>query len=228
VDIHFQLSEKFKDLPFRPTPAKKAFPEWLHAMQPEPYGKYVGKRTIKACPPVTDMCSMGYLLPLWFEFYLKWNNESGAYIHTDRLSTSGMPAITNHHPEQYASTYFRNYSVFKLTSPWVIKTPPGTSIMIIPPVYRNDCPFEVMPAVIDTDSYQGTFSFTCKIKIDKENVIACDPGMAFAQLIPFKRTDWQQHVDIISEAEHQRGSNSLRYYVSSAYKKLFWKKKGFN
>jgi hypothetical protein len=67
-----------------------------------------------------------------------------------------------------------------------------------------------------------------KIKIDKENIIACDPGIAFAQIIPFKRTNWQQSVDVISEAEHQRGSNSLRYYVSSAYKKLFWKKKGFN
>jgi hypothetical protein len=226
--IQFQLSEQFKDLPFKPIPAKKAFPSWITALETELQGPYSGRKTIKGCPPVTDMMSHGYLLPLWFEFYLKWNNERGVYQHQDRLSDNSFPSITYHSPDQYASKYFRGWSVFKLSSPWLIRTPPGTSVMLIPPVYRDDCPFEILPSIIDTDSYQGSFSFTCKIKVDKETTFVCEPGVPFVQIIPFKRSDWQQEISDIPQKEFLRGSNMLKYYVSSAYKKMFWKKKGFN
>lgn len=226
--IEFSVLEPFKEISVKPVPAKRALPEWLKAMPSE----INGMPTAKKCPPFTDIFSLGYILPNWQEIELTPNgnvyNFKAGITHIHSPYEAPRPVSSYQYPDQYKGTPVEGYQVIKLQTPWVIKTPPGVSVMILPPFGRDDLPFEAIPAVIDTDSYQTNFGFTCKIKRQSDEKINVQPGVPLVQIIPFYRDSWKMTTSVETMLNHSAVANKLRTFIMSGYKKLFWKKKDFN
>ena len=227
--IEFSTLEPFANLDFKPCPAKRALPDWLKtlaAIAPN------GAPTAKKCPPFTDTFSMGYIIPTWQEFNLipvdgVYSFRAGI-THIHNPYEQSKPVCSYQFPEQYQGTPLTGYQVLKIQTPWIIKTPPNTSLLILPPIGGTSLPFEAIPAVIDTDTYHVPFGFTCKIKYDPNKTYNIQPGQPIAQVIPFRRESWNMESTISTMLESAKASNKLRSYIMSGYKKLFWKKKEYN
>jgi len=227
--IEFSTLESFADINFKPCPAKRALPDWLKllpAMSPN------GAPTAKKCPPLTDTFSMGYIVPAWQEFNLLPSNGVYSFragvTHIHNPYDHPKPVCSYQFPEQYKGTPFDDYQVIKIQTPWIIKTPPNTSVLILPPIGGTSAPFEAIPAVIDTDTYHMPFAFTCKIKYNANAEYNIQPGTPIAQIIPFRRESWNMESSITTMLDAAKVSNKLRSYIMSGYKKLFWKKKEYN
>jgi hypothetical protein len=227
--IEFSTLEPFVDLPFKPVPAKKALPDWLKLM---PAVSLNGAPTAKKCPPFVDTFGMGYIVPTWQEFNLiptdgVYSFRAGV-THIYNPYEQSKPVCSYQFPEQYKDTPLDGYQVIKIQTPWIIKTPPNTSVLILPPLGGTDLPFEAIPAIIDTDTYHMPFGFTCKIKYDPSKSYNIQPGQPIAQVIPFRRESWKMTLTVTTMLDAAKVSNKLRSYIMSGYKKLFWKKKDYN
>lgn len=227
--IEFSTLEPFSDLDFKPIPAKRALPDWLKLL---PAVAANGAPTVKRCPPFMDVFSMGYIIPTWQEFNLipgdgVYGFQAGiTHIHTPYEQSK--PVCSYQFPEQYQGTPLSGYQVLKIQTPWIIKTPPNTSLLILPLIRGSVLPFEAIPAVIDTDTYHVPFGFTCKIKYDPTKTHNIPPGQPIAQIIPFRRESWEMTSTVTSLLDAAKVSNKLRSYIMSGYKKLFWQKKDYN
>ena len=119
-------------------------------------------------------------------------------------------------------------SLPKFSNPWIIETPKGYSCFIISPVHR-ELPFEILPAVVDTDSYGGTVDFPFYLKDPNwEGLIPS--GTPIAQVIPFKREDWKMSVIFKKNITEKilKFEFLINLHFFNRYKKLFCKKKNFN
>jgi len=226
-DIEFSVIESYAHIGHSPFPAKKYAPDWLKNMS----AITENMPTMKKCPPLMDALGLGYIIPMWQEFQLIPNQ--GSYGYKAGIMSLNSPyevrrdLLSYQFPQQFQGSPLDGYQVFKISTPWIIKTPPGTSLMIIPPVLGNNLPFEVIPAVIDTDEYHISFGFTCKIKY-QDQPITVQPGTPIAQVIPFTRESWKHNITETTVIDHAKVANKLKTYIYSGYKKLFWKKKDFS
>jgi hypothetical protein len=227
--IEFSLLETYSGIENTPMPAKKAMPAWLKNLPNE----ILGVPTLKKCPPFLDTFGMGYVVPTWQEFELIpkdniYHFKSGI---THLLSPYEQPrnVCSYQFPEQYKNTPLEEYQIIKLQSPWVIKLPKDYSLMVLPLLNTDSgLPFEVIPAIIDSDSYHVNFGFTCKIKFNPDKKHNIQPGIPFAQIIPIKRENWKMQLTETSLLTHSKVINKLRLYIMSGYRKLFWHKKDYD
>jgi hypothetical protein len=59
-------------------------------------------------------------------------------------------------------------SVPKFINNWIIETPKGYSCLIVPPIHRPDTEINILPGIVDTDSYTSPISFPFVLK-DKQS-----------------------------------------------------------
>lgn len=180
----------------KPIPASKVLPEWykktssmLHEGTLAMTSDGNPSRTIKACMPIFDMIAAGYVITLPGDLHVENKNEEFPII---QWSTDQMDLITHHVPEQ-----FSNYNVppeyhqiaYKFMNPWIVKTKPGYSCMFIQPSMRDDLPFQIIPAIVDTDKHPVSVNFPFFLR--KDFFGALEMGTPIMQVIPFKREDWE-------------------------------------
>lgn len=227
--IEFSILEPFSNIDFMPVPAKKSIPSWLKNLAAE---TRQGAPTAKKCPPFVDVFSLGYTIPAWQEFSLLPNdgfyNFKAGITHIHSPYENPRPICSYQFPEQYANTPLEGYQVIKIQTPWIIKTPPNISLLVVPPFGSDNLEIEAIPAVIDSDHYHTNFGFTCKVKYDPTRSITIAPGTPLAQIIPFERKSWNMTVTETSMLEHSKFTNKLKSYIMSGYRKLFWQKKDYN
>jgi hypothetical protein len=212
---------------YPPQPAIKNGPKWY--INSNEYSTEFGRKkfdsdhphTIKKCVPVFDMMTMGYILYTQAEVqvfqedglpYYSWPKEKTIEFHP--LSQAEL------HPKQNGAPYP------KWTNPYSIITPPGYSVLIIPPTHRESV-FTIFPGVVDTDKYSAQINFPFVLNNVKwEGII--DAGTPMAQVIPFKRDSWKSFMGSEKENSEVRMSNSkLGSLIFNSYKKQFWSRKEY-
>ena len=229
MEIEFSLLENYSHIEHKPLPATKCYPDWFKAM---PAVTADGKSTLKRCPPITDIIGMGYIIPVHAEFQLTPHLNGGYHVDTR------MPYIENpfegnrvsleyQFPQQFKGSPWEPYQIIKLTTPWVVKTPPGYSILILPLLGEHEADLIPLPAIIDTDQYHVSVGITCKVKFDSDKVILLKPGQPLVQIIPFKRDDWTSKYTIQPLIQHAKIANKLRTFISSGYRRFWHKTKIF-
>jgi len=182
-----------------PKPALKFIPEWYKKQNKYTGGEKVLSKetgnpnhTIKACMPVFDMITAGYIITLPADVHFS-RDENGSINTT--WATNSLKVIESHPNPQYDQFNIPpEYDPvgFKFINPWIIQTPNGYSCMLITPTYRDDLPFYSLPAVVDTDEHPVSINFPFFIRKDFEGIIPM--GTPIMQIIPFKREEWQHEV----------------------------------
>ena len=211
---------------YAPVPASTYRPDWYSKLNP-----YVDQEktfpTIKKCMPVYDTITSGYIIFNPVEqriqtyqrdeehegfrrtYPMGWQNQSPSEGHAH----SQCPVAINGTKKDYIT-----FSV-----PWRIETPPGYSCIIQSPFYHFEERFKLYPAIIDTDTIDVPWNNWPGVAMQDDFILA--PGEPLAQIIPFKREDWEMETEINEEGIKR--DSALKFYLSDAYSKIFHRKKKF-
>ena len=204
---------------FPPTPAKKTVPSWYKDISDQ--SDFAP--SIKNCHPVQDIITSGYILKSSIEYDVSIStNETNTEIFETQCPMGIQADIHTH--EQFPIVKEGVKKTFlKLNTGWSIKTPKGYSCLLMQPFYFLEDRFTVLPAIVDTDMYDGSISFP--LLINKKNVII-EPGTPLVQVIPFKRDDWE------SKVQQKNSSSILELFIprpfAGIYRKFCKSKKKFN
>lgn len=211
----------------RPVPAISMLPEWFKRLKTNDDPDQEAA-TVKQCRGVWDILSMGYLI-LWpFDVEIFKNPEGKLDIVKARSKTT-----EDFHPhphvqlEGYQDINLQNQAqgIQKISTPYKIKTPPGTSIMMMQPPYRPDLKTTVMPGVIDTDTYYGEFNVLFTInEVSGKRKLKIRGGTPLAQIVPFVREEWNLKFGKIDKEEEEVGL-MFAQNVDKFYQKHMWHRK---
>lgn len=185
-------------------PASKALPDWykkinIDIVEGPGYHNGPWNASVKACMPFLDAMTQGYVIPLWADLHIemKANPDSGKM---EPFFTWGenmpMALISTHSPEQVNGIpgVETGKVAFKFNSPWIIRTPPGYSSLMVSPLNNPNPYFQPFSGIVATDEYwqQVNFPFTYTGPDDFEGVIPI--GTPIMQIIPFKRVDFKHEI----------------------------------
>lgn len=217
-----------------PKPARHYLPEWYKKLPQWVTGKpeimeenNVSSKGPKTCMPFLDSFTTGYVIELNQDVQVRANHEGYAHVLSwqyqdipplagrDQRGMESIPVLDGFSDAQYVwKTHF------------AMKTPPGYSLLITHPFNRYELPFYTLSGVVDAEGGVPTGSLPFYMKLGFDGVIP--KGTPIAQVIPYKREDWE----IIRDDEKMsRLDAKLNYQVNSVisgfYKKSLWKKKLF-
>ena len=192
-------------------PASKALPEWYKKAQVDIDldGSGPWNTTFKACMPFLDAMTQGYIIPLWCDLYvsMKTNAKTGkpepVFTWNEHLP---MPQISSHWQPQVEGIpdveKSKGNAVFKFMNPWIVRTPPGYSSLIVAPLNNAHPYFQMFSAVVATDQYFNgiQFPFTYIGPDDWEGTIPM--GTPLMQIIPFKRDDFEHQITPLDESDN--------------------------
>ena len=173
-----------------PERAIRFAPEWFRRLDREmgmPDAQGLPGLTVKACLPVTDAFSLGFVIPLPYDVFLQ--------VPEDRVSIGigwakhvAFAPIEQHHPGQIGAPAppFEATMPLKFVNPWRIKVPQGYSVLFGPPLSRPDLPFTPFSGLVDCDRFGTTvnipFVWTGPVG---QHVLPA--GTPIAQVVPIRR-----------------------------------------
>jgi hypothetical protein len=219
-----------------PDASKKHVPEWFSSSSrlweddfgnsaDHPFGGKV--LSFKACPALMDAFVMGYMLKTPCSIYIyKDYNQLKCKTDLGFEDFCGVrPKMQNFPvPQGYEEDHFHWYPN------WMPSLPKGYSALYVNPLNRFDLPFLTVSGVIDNDDMDTPGLMPFFIKKGFEGVIPA--GTIYAQIIPFKREDWEiekvVHTQEAITERHQGQANKFRVPEGGAYKKTVWKRKSFS
>lgn len=228
-EIHYDeynLGENHLINLLKPVPANKMIPEFFKRIPTE----VNNSGTVKKCAGVLDIMSSGYLF-LWpFDATIDKDQDGKYTIYKTRTGTNEH---FHPHPHPQMDGYIdpllesQAEGIQKLTTPFRIKTPPGTSIIVKQPPYRPELKTEVMEGIIDTDKYYGEFNILFMIKnIESNRKFKISAGTPLAQVIPYIRGEWEASYQPMNHDE-KMVFDSYAQNVDKFYKEYFWERKIF-
>lgn len=215
-----------------PSPVIKTIPDWYRKADrfaKKPNGDYwtgpdKGKiPTWKACPAMFDIMGSGYVLktPCDIEFYLNSSGNIAAKVIDEKYKdfcTTRMPMPQFNHPEGYYSEHFAWFP------DWAIEVPDGYSVLYSQPFNRFELPFLTVSGIIDNDNVNlpGSMPFF----IVKGFTGILEAGTPYAQMIPFKRENWESEI-VIEDSKNifqKNMKNSAKYRIPDGgiYKNEVW------
>jgi len=207
---------------YAPKPATSFIPQWYKDLQTRiPIEKRPdSKVTIKKCIPVLDAMTAGYIIVTSCDVYIKI--EDGQPVYQNPLG------IIEFHPMKQAHTapFVNGYPFPKWINPWAIKTPKGYSTLFIAPLHNPNPWFEILPGIVDTDTYTASVNFPFVLK-DPTKEVLIPAGTPIAQVIPIKRSSWVS--DVVKTVPTE--PSAVAVYLSSQffdrYKRMFWERKEY-
>lgn len=226
--LSYESSLKYYQTPI--VSAKNLIPEWYKKIPQWRNNKMFDKEmgfvpTVKQCVPFLDSFTLGYLITLPYDVFVK--NDNGAPLLTWTSGVENPPGARplvaddklipyGHYPIEFIWNYCVSYMV-----------PKGYSILFTHPLNRHDLPFTTLSAVIDggmTMYAHGNVPFY--IKNNFEGII--EQGTPIAQLIPFRQEVWksakQEGLLDLGSINNSFANSVIRGW----YKKNIWKQKKYD
>jgi hypothetical protein len=213
----FEISKEFY-----PKPASQVLPEWYKNQEAytdsnKGFDHRGVRSTIKKCMPVFDVLTAGYIITTWCDLYVSYDDDGS-------LRFNGNQAIKNspiefHSLEQASKYPVKMVSYPKFMTAFSIKTPKGYSSLFLPPLNRENKYINIFAGIVDTDEWivpvNLPFVFT-----DAQFEGLIPAGTPIAQVIPFKRQEWQMgyggqiEVDAVKEMLIRHRSRVSKFYKS--------------
>jgi hypothetical protein len=245
-NIEFSVHPDLIDIKnIQPIPTKKSLPDWYKKIEKHT----VNRHNLKGCMPFLDMISAGYLLPLPQDLYIGYNilNKDleppqidckfkfgfSKTLKDERCALYNLngPNDDLHHVDQvggensFLAKKNGSNNFIKILNPWKIKTPPGYSCLFISPTYSENDYFNIISAIVDTDTFNLEVNFPIIINSDKYNTFEkiFKQGTPYVQVIPFKRDSWNHK--IVLKKEDIKWKLDFFSAIVDKYKSKIWNRK---
>jgi len=212
----------------KPEPAKNFLPTWWKeqelTVKNENKEDFIPPQlSFKGCMPFLDSLTAGYMLSTHQDIYVSKQNNTHFFnwnIGPDPMTIrdGGKVLTTLPTPDGCSEVHYAWRANFG------ILLPKGYSMLITHPFNRNDLPFISSSGIIDEGvPWPGQFSFW--IKKDFTGLIP--QGTPIAQIIPFKRENWNSElrVDLIEQTQNKRIERDKHFF--GFYKKFIRQEKKF-
>lgn len=240
MKIKFNIDDQLALKHWPVIPAKDYLPEWYNKLPSAKDGYRFDEtslKSVKACMPVNDFITSGYILRATYEVRVKEKIVNFTPSMTIITASGFRNEINNPektddqqglHPNNSASIYaeetcpmknkkFGNY--FRFNTEWTIETPPGYSCLVIQPYYFYNPQINILPAIIDTDKFHEKIPVVGYLNnLEEARFTAGDPLL---QVIPFKRDSWE------AELTSNKIIQKSKFFLYNAYKRLFHTEKYF-
>jgi len=224
----------------KPLPALKTIPEWYRnadrfAVNPitqKPWELPNGGGKIptwKACPAVYDIMGSGYMYrtPCDIEFY----EDAAGQIQAKVLDAKNKDFIQDRTPmPQFEHPLGYHEKHFAWWADWAVELPEGYSALYSQPFNRFELPFLTTSGIIDNDKVHlpGTMPFF----IVKGFTGILPAGTPYAQIIPFKRENWEAEVvtkfsPVEMMAKNQENSSIYRLPDGGVYQREVWERRKY-
>lgn len=215
-----------------PRSMRKTIPDWWKKESTEPTTflseKEIDFGNIKNCPSFPDYFSQGYVVPMWADTVIDFDQSTGNWF----WKTSHKDFVLDfHQPTQFVDFAApivngkSGYAVFKAMSPWSIIVPPGYSVLQLPMFYNFNKDFSVLPGIIASD-VEHTLNIQILLHSDKRQIVI-ERGTPLAQYIPFKRNDVlpMEYRDATEEDKKEIALSELQYRTTLFQAKEYIKRK---
>lgn len=227
--VEFTCSPELHGIIPEPTPARANLPDWFknlkqfssqnHELEPEEFSV----KTIKRCPPVLDAMVSGWIIPLQSAVDVKVSDD----LTNVMWGSSRLTVFEPHSGAQIEGHPDLPKPPIKAMNHWHIKTPPGWSMLFVPPLNHPNDIFVAMSGIVDTDSHTENINFPgffVKPGMSQE----LEAGMPIVQAIPFKR-GFKRNAVIRSRSKSEEEvhvKNNARYAnIPGEYRRSWWVKK---
>tara|TARA_Y100001937_G_scaffold14361_1_gene19219 strand:- start:5435 stop:6184 length:750 start_codon:yes stop_codon:yes gene_type:complete len=241
--IKFTSHEAYVDLKEDyPQPIKFNLPEWYKKL----FDKSFLDKSIKQCMPFLDTLTTGYVLRMPQDLYLhngkkdsegnkgiwfKWACDDVAWCDDIGINLNWKKGDDTHNWQQVRGSPMveKNGKIpfLKILNPWRIETPAGYSCLFLPPMNNSDDRFEIIPGIVDTDTYTKEINFPIVLNGDKykELETCIKKGTPYAQVIPFKRESWKMEIKKFKKKNFIEDTVFHHLNLWRRYKTYFWHKK---
>jgi len=212
-----------------PFPAARGVPQWLKDMPMDQPGPTVAPDgspaqpipTVKRCPPFLESMTCGYLIPLVGD--VVFTREQNGVL---RFQAQGK-IVDAQLPQEVRATPMQGQLIVKFVNPWIIKTPPGYSTLVLPPLNKFDTPFQVLSGLVETDTYYRPVHFPTVCLMRPGTSFTFKRGTPIAQAVPVLRESWESRAvpsDVEARKQIEREMQAQRH---DFYKDRHWKKKSY-
>ena len=206
-----------------PKPASRFIPDEYKKLPRFAKGNYHSP-TLKTCMPFLDSLTMGYIIPFDQDYLVDPVEEDFTVTPANKEQNDFGFHNQVQLPDKWKKTSGENAG--KFINKWLIKTPPGHSCLFIKPMNRIENRFDIIPGVVDTDTYINTIHFPFILnKRDEQFLIK--KGEPMVQVIPFKRESWKMWSGFYLEKAHGKVLRILNSKWVDQYKNIFWSKKDY-
>ena len=216
---------------YRPSPASSVIPEWFAKADKYEISEETGERvsyaddkkhpTFKACPALLDFFTAGYMFRT--PCNIKFGEQNG---HPGVATAVGYEDFCKPRrrmkqfpvPEGFYEEHFH------WNPNWAPETPEGYSAIYTHPINRFDLPFITVAGIVDNDrlSTPGLMPFFLR----KRFTGVIPAGTPYAQIIPFKRENWEMDFELHTQNEirkkYKDGLDLFRTASGGSYKKNVW------
>ena len=116
-------------------PARESFPKWWKNVESSSFNwdLFDRKTTVKSCPGIINILTTGFIMPMWSDLALEWDKAGWKYKYSDGQSHLGI------HNNNQIPEFYEDHLVFKISSPWFIRSP--VSLLYNHPFYLVQTPF---------------------------------------------------------------------------------------
>lgn len=201
-----------------PKPANQFIPKWWKDL-PNRHAVDDGTVTAKHCPMFPDYFSTGYILPMWADTLLKYDEQSDHWQWQAgrgspfRWDIHGKPQLIDHVTPHAQGE--RGKFIFKAINPWRIITPKGYSVYQLPMFWEFNEDFTVLPGIRHTDIlHQSTVQILFH---SQKNEIFIPKGTPLVQYLLFKREETTLSIREATEAD-QRVFNAQDLRIRSSFR----------
>lgn len=225
---------RFKNLTnieeIQPKPAHNFIPDWWKKSpwDIETNSKYKPKgNLVKQCPMFPDFFSSGYIVPMWADTTLYFNNGEWSWNCGSHNSPFKIDIFGNHQFLKNQEYKFHGVSasaIFQFHNPWQIKTTSKYYIFQLPLFYHFDNNFSVLPG-----TYDGNVALTNKLEVayfGNNKEIFIKRGTPIVQYIAYKKEKIDYVIREINENDiYENEKNIMRratifksFYAQNKYK----------
>jgi hypothetical protein len=201
-------------------------PEWWMRQSKE-------EGSIRRCHGTMDYLSLGMTLPMWSNVKVRPNNNMTDFeLRVDPFAeyapTVKLEAVEGFPFESTTDCPFASQRKIqgnwpKIVTPWLFKTAPGWSTLVLPTLFEQSSDYTVLPGVVHTDYYH-VINIVLNINTDKEFAIPL--GTPIYHLIPFKRSDNLNEIIVGNETMTRflGGRGTGEKYVTNIVRRTSYKR----
>jgi hypothetical protein len=183
------------------SPAKEYFPDWWKKTPSSTFNwdTYNVDSTSKSCPGIAHTLQRGFILPLWSDLAIKTQADNFLWRYADGLSR------LDHHKTNEAPGFYEDHLIFKLVSPWQVKSP--VPILFTFPFYLFTSPLPYLTPtgiVTPVSEMVATNVFILIKKSQEESRLMIKQGTPLIHLIPLTEKKVMFRTEVLSEDEYKK------------------------
>ncbi len=186
-----------------PKPAHEVLPDWRRELPARLEAEMRQGRSARSCPALQDYLHLGYVIPLWSDLKLErmsmdasgrgYRDPKGKLIHWQSAHAAFPVEFHDAAQVKGAAPLEPPHGIEKVVKPicpWLVETPPGWSVLIMPLILHEDTrklPIEPLPGVVNTDHWHQIHAPCRWTRV--EQTMTLRAGTPFMHLIPFRRDE---------------------------------------